>query len=40
MDAYRYNVLTVDEVIALMAGDGSEVVNRHGVVIAQQAGPF
>ncbi len=30
----------VDEVAALMVGDGSEAVDRHDVVIAQQAGPF
>jgi len=39
-DARRYNVPTVDEVVALMVGDGSEAVNRHDVVLAQQAGPF
>jgi hypothetical protein len=30
----------VDEVAALVVGDGSEVVDRRDVVIAQQAGPF
>jgi hypothetical protein len=39
-DACRYNVLTTDEVIALMVGDGSEAVDRCDVVFAQQAGPF
>jgi len=28
-----------DEVAALMVGDGSEVVDRRDVVIAQRAGP-
>jgi len=39
-DARRYNVLTADEVDALMVGDGSEAVNRRDIVLAQQAGPF
>jgi hypothetical protein len=39
-DARRYNVPTVDEVTALMVGDGSEAVDRCDVVLAQQAGPF
>jgi len=39
-DARRYNVLTVDEVAALMVGDGSEAVNRRDVVLAQQASAF
>jgi len=39
-DARRYNVPTVDEVATLMVGDGSEVVDRRDVVLAQQAGPF
>jgi hypothetical protein len=39
-DAHRYNVPTVDEVAALMVGDGSEVVDRRDVVFARQAGPF
>ncbi len=38
-DARRYNVPTVDEVVALMVGDGSEAVNKHDFVIVQQAGP-
>jgi len=38
-DARQYNVLTADEVAALMVRDGSEAVNKHDVVIAQQAGP-
>jgi hypothetical protein len=39
-DVRRYNVLTVDEVVALMVGDGSEAIDRRDVVFAQQAGPF
>jgi len=39
-DARQYNVPTVDEVVALMVGDGSEAVDRRDVVLAQQAGPF
>ncbi len=39
-DVHRCNVLIADEVIALMVGDGSEVVDRRDVVIAQQASPF
>jgi len=39
-DARRYNVLTMDEVIALMIGDGFEAVDRRDVVVAQQAGLF
>ena len=31
---------TADEVVALMVGDGSEVVDKRDVVFAQQAGPF
>ncbi len=31
---------TANEVVALMVGDGSEVVDRHDVVLAQQPGPF
>jgi len=33
-------VPTTDEVATLMVGDGSEVVDRRDVVLAQQAGPF
>jgi hypothetical protein len=33
-------VPTADEVAALMVGDGSEVVNRRDVVLAEQVGPF
>jgi hypothetical protein len=33
-------VLTTDEVVALMVGDGFEAVDRRDVVIAQQVGPF
>jgi len=29
-----------DEVVALMVGDGSEVVDKRDIVIAQQVGPF
>jgi len=39
-DARRYNVLMVDEVATLMVGDGYEAVDKHDVVVAQQAGPF
>jgi hypothetical protein len=39
-DARRYNVPTIDEVTALMVGDGSEDVDRRDVVIVQQADPF
>ncbi len=39
-DARWYNVPTADEVTALMVGDGSEVVDRRDVVLAQQASPL
>jgi hypothetical protein len=39
-DARQYNVLTADEVAALMIRNGSEAVDRRDVVLAQQAGPF
>ncbi len=39
-DARRYNVLTADEVVALMVRDGFEVVDKHDIVLAQQARPF
>ncbi len=39
-DARRYNVPMADEVDALMVGDGSKVVDKRDVVLAQQAGPF
>jgi hypothetical protein len=39
-DVHRYNVLIADEVVALMVRDGSEVVDRRDVVVAQQASPF
>jgi len=39
-DARRYNVPTADEVATLMVGDGSEVVDRRDVALAQQASPF
>jgi hypothetical protein len=39
-DACRYNVPMADEVVALMVGDGSKVVDRRDVVVVQQAGPF
>jgi hypothetical protein len=29
-----------DEVIALMVGDGYEVIDRRDVIVAQQASPF
>jgi hypothetical protein len=34
-DACQYNVPTVDEVATLMVGDGSEVVDRRDVLLAQ-----
>jgi len=36
-DAHRYNVSTTNEVVALMVGDGSEAIDRHDVVLTQQA---
>jgi hypothetical protein len=33
-DAYRYNVPTADEVVTLIVGDGSEVVDKHDLIIA------
>ncbi|KAH8940818.1 hypothetical protein BDL97_14G004500 [Sphagnum fallax] len=39
-DAHQYNVSTTDEVITLMVGDGSEVVDKRDVVRAQQASLF
>jgi hypothetical protein len=30
----------VDEVAALMVGDNSEAIDKHDIVVAQQAGPF
>jgi len=33
-------VPTVNEVATLMVGDGSEAIDRHDVILAQQAGPF
>jgi hypothetical protein len=39
-DARRYNVPMANEVVALMVGDGSEVVDRRDVVLAQQVSPF
>jgi hypothetical protein len=33
-DAYRYNVPTADEVVTLIIGDGSEVVDKHDLIIA------
>jgi phage baseplate assembly protein gpV len=39
-DARRYNMPMVDEVVALMVGDGSEAVDRREVILVQQAGPF
>ncbi|CAM6026008.1 unnamed protein product [Sphagnum balticum] len=33
-DAHQYNVPTVDEVVALMVGDGSEAIDRCDVVLA------
>jgi hypothetical protein len=39
-DARQYNVPTVNEVAALMVGDGSEAIDRRDVILAQQASPF
>jgi hypothetical protein len=39
-DACQYNVPTANEVVALMVGDGSEVIDRRDIVVAQQANPF
>ncbi len=39
-DARQYNVLMVDEVTALMVGDGSATVDRRDVVVAQQVSSF
>ncbi len=39
-DAHRYNVPMVNEVAALMVGDGSEAIGRLDVIVAQQAGSF
>jgi hypothetical protein len=39
-DAHQYNVSTTDEVVTLMVGDGSEVVDKRDVVRAQQASLF
>jgi hypothetical protein len=39
-DARRFNVSTADEVVALMVGNGSKVVDRCDVILAQQVGPF
>jgi hypothetical protein len=33
-DAHQYNVLMTDEVVALMVRDGSEVIDKHDVVVA------
>jgi hypothetical protein len=30
----------VDEIAALMVGDGSEVVDRRDIVVVQEVGPF
>jgi hypothetical protein len=35
-----YNVLTADEVAALMLGDGFEAVDMCDVIVAQQVGPL
>ncbi len=39
-DARRYNVLTANEVAALMVGDGSKAIDKHDIIIAQQVGSF
>jgi len=33
-------VPTTDEIVALIVGDGSKVVGKRDVIIAQQAGSF
>ncbi len=33
-------MLTVDEVAAMMVGNGFEAINRRDVIIAQRVGPF
>jgi hypothetical protein len=38
--ARRYNVPMVDEIVVLMVGDGSKVVDRCDAIVAQQVGPF
>ncbi len=39
-DARWYDVPTVNEVTALMVGDGSKAIDIRDIVITQQAGPF
>jgi hypothetical protein len=39
-DAHRYNVPMADEVATLMIGDGSEVVDRCDILVAQETGLF
>jgi hypothetical protein len=39
-DARRYNVPTTDEVVALMVGNGFQAVDRHDVIVIQQASMF
>jgi len=34
-DAHRYNVLTANEVAALMVGNGSEAIDRRDVLLPQ-----
>jgi hypothetical protein len=33
-------VPTVNEIVALMVGDGSEALDKCDIVVAQQVGPF
>jgi len=35
-DAHRYNVSTIDEIVALMVGNGFEVVDMRDVIVVQQ----
>ncbi len=39
-DARRYNVPMVNDVVALMVGDGFEALDKRDIVVAQQASPF
>ncbi len=33
-DAYRYNVLTANEVVALMVGDDFEAIDKRDIIVA------
>ncbi len=39
-NARQYNVLMADEDATLMVRDGFEAVNKHNIVVTQQADPF